>query len=62
MARVPPPQLFFSGTPLDTLNQGNSTMIRIGLLGKVHYLQRFQKKKFVAGLILAKKKLFQPVG
>ena len=59
MARVPDvvSRRFFSGTPLDTLNQGYSTMIRICPLEKVHYLQRY-RKKFIAGLIPAKPHTF----
>ena len=51
------PQVF-SGTPLDTLNQGYSTtMIKIGPPGKLHYLQRSRKKRnhTAAWLIPAKK-------
>ena len=43
------------------IRQGYSTVIRIGPIGKVHYLQR-SRKKFIAGLVPAKKnKLYQSV-
>ena len=59
MARVPDVtrRRFLSGTPLDFLIQGYSTMIRIGPPGKVHYLQRSRKKiDTVACLVPPKKK------
>ena len=47
---------------LDVIEQGYSTIIRIGPIGKVHYLHR-SRKKFIAALIpkKKKKKLYQPV-